>query len=471
MAGLGETGTELARKLLLNWDVIGVDPDPVAISGHEVGGEHHEALKLHSGDATSALVLRKAGLEGVHAAVACTGSDEVNMEVLRMARELFGIHNLYTLMYSLEWEERYAENGIEVVSQDHACAAILESRIARGQKVASDIGLGIGEIMEVEVLPSSSIIGRTLMDLQPRRWLVAAIYRDNRLVVPHGETKVLEKDRVLLVGDPDILPSVATLIRTGESEFPLQYGSHVVSIFEPGLDRVLEETAYLIDTTRAERFETIACEIDAGNLEALRKRCEGMKIPCEISCKAGGNVRSLLHEVGRSDVGVFVLPPEKIGTLAMMGLGRTRAAGIMDLVHSPVLMSRKTFPYRKVLLVMAELPFPSSAAQLAIDLVRMVDAGLDVAVVHQPDLVVGKEMSEDLEKRWQEVRNLAGMYHVDVTERRLDGNPIRQVMGISGEYDLVVVPYRKRKRTFLTRPDISLNILHGAPCSVMAMPV
>ena len=30
VAGLGETGTDLIHKLRLNWDVVGIDPDPAA---------------------------------------------------------------------------------------------------------------------------------------------------------------------------------------------------------------------------------------------------------------------------------------------------------------------------------------------------------------------------------------------------------------------------------------------------------
>lgn len=471
LAGLGETGSELAQKLMLNWDVIGVDPDPDAASRLPVDDERCEALTVQVGDATSALVLRKADLEGVHAAVACTGSDEVNLEVLRMAREMFSIQNLYTLMYRLEWEDRYTEQNIEVISQDHACAAILESRIARGQKVAADIGLGIGEIMEVEVLANSSVIGRPLMELKPQRWLVGAIYRDRKLVVPHGDTQLMQGDRVLIVGDPDILPSIATLIRTGESEFPLQFGSHVVSLYDPELDQVLDEAAYLIEHTRAERFEAISCNVDADNLQALGRRCESMQIPYEFSCNAQNSVASLVHEANRADVGVLIMPHEALGFLSRIGLGRSRTASVMDLVHSPVLISRKSIPYRRVLLVMADLPFPTRAAQLGIDLVRILDAELTVGLVHQPELVVGGELKEQMEKRYQDVENLAGMYHVQASVKRLEGNPITAILDACNDYDLLVVPYRKGKRAFLTRPSVALNIIHRATCSVMVMPV
>lgn len=471
LAGLGETGTELAKRLVLNWDVVGIDPDESTFAGLPGRESECDALDLHKGDATSALVLRRTEPEGVHGAVACTGSDETNFETLRLAKEMFGIQNRVALMYTLEWKDRYEREGIEVVSQDYACAAVLESRVARGQKVAANVGLGEGEIMEVEVLPNSSVVGRPLKELRPMRWIVGAIYRNKRLIVPHGDTIIEKGDRVLIIGDPDILPSIATLIRTGESEFPLQHGSHVVALYDARVEGLLEEIGYLIENTRAGKLEVIACNVDAPALSSLGQACESASIAYESSCAALGTIPSLLHEARGRDVGVLVLPPERISFLASLGLGRSRTSRILDLVTSPVLVARKTLPYRRVMLVLAELPFDTMGAQLAIDVVRMVDAELVLGVVHQPELVVGTELREEVEAKRQEIVNLAGMYHVKVEQLVMDGNPIREVVAASKDFDLLVLPQRRRKRAFLTRPDIGLNLIHKASCSVMVMPV
>jgi hypothetical protein len=342
--------------------------------------------------------------------------------------------------------------------------------VARGQKVAADIGLGEGEIIEVEVLPNSSVIGRPLMDLRPMRWIVGAVYRNRRLIVPHGDTIIEKGDRVLIIGDPDILPSIATLIRTGESEFPLQHGSRVVALYDRWTESLLGEVGYLIEATRADRLEVIACNVDEPALKGLARECSSASIPYEYSCSAMSSIPSLVHEARTRDIGILVLPPEKLSLLASLGLGRSRSAKIIDMVGSPVLVARKTFPYRKVLLVLAELPFDTSAAQMAIDLVRMVDAELHLAVVHQPELVVGAELREEMEQKVHEIVNLAGMYHVKVQKRVLDGNPIREVQKASGDYHLLVLPFLRNRKAFLTRPDVALNLVHKAGCSVMVMP-
>lgn len=470
VAGLGETGTDLIHKLRLNWDVVGIDPDPAAVELLRGAVDADGTVTLFQGDATSGLILRKASVQGAHAIVACTGDDEVNFEVLHLARHGYDIENRYALMYRLDWEQRYKAEDVEVVSQDRACAAILESRVERGQKVATGVGLGHGEIVEVEVLPNSSVINYTLAELRPKRWLVGAVYRDGQLIVPHGDTTIQPGDKVLLIGDPSLLPSIASLIRSGESEFPLQYGSHVVALCGPQVESVVAEAAYLIRETRADLFELVACEGDETRLQRMTHLVEREQIPYEFSCSADGTLGSLAEEADRRDVGIMVVPHEPLGFLRRIGLGRSRTARLIDLVASPVLMTRNSFPYRKIMLVLAELPFHPAAAQVAIDLARMLRAELQLGVVHQPDLVAGADLRNEVTERRREIENLAGMYHIEMKTVVMEGNPILEVEKASASVDLLVLPHRRGRRGFLTCPDVGQNLIHRAKCSVMVMP-
>ncbi len=470
VAGLGETGSELVERLAQNWIVYGIELDAAAAALAARRFDEDPSDKVFIGDASSALVLRRARVEGAHAVVACTGSDEVNLEVLRLAGELFRIENRFALMYQMHWEEKYRGEGIDLVSQDLACAALLESRVERGLKVATSVGLGHGEVIEVEVLANSAVVGRPLAELRPIRWLVGAVYRNDELIVPHGDTVIEAGDRVLIIGDPVILPSIATLIRSGKSEFPMQYGTRVVSIQGRDAEGLVPEVAYIVHNTRATRFEAIACQADEDCLQGIAAACDEAAVPFRSSCAADRSVPSLVRMAERRDIGVLAMAAEPLTRMQRVGLGRSRSSRIIDLLSSPVLIARGSFPYRRVMLVLAELPFDSIAGQVAIDLVRILDAELHLGVVNQPDLVAGIELRKEMAERRHAVENMAGMYHVEVQTRVLEGNPIREVIAAAADYDLLVLPYAKGRRGFLTRPDVAMNILHGAPCSVMVMP-
>lgn len=463
IAGAGETGAYLARRLCENWDVVVVDPD----AGSLQADASQACGARYQGDATSALVLRKAGIEGARVVVACAGDDETNLEVLRLARQEFAVTHLYAVLERTGVEQQYLEHGAEVVDRSQACAALLESRI-EGRTVATSIGLGEGEIQQVEVLPNSSVIGQRLADLRPRRWLVGAVYREGQLVVPHGDTVIQQGDRVLLIGQPDVLSAVATHIGAGESEFPLHYGSTVVALGAPGLEHTVDEISYLLQTTAARLLQVLPAT--SGGEDPLAQRCAEANVPVQVLDHQAEPAADLAQQIATADAGVVLLAPRPLPWLSRIGLARSPTARALDQLNVPALIPRGTFPYARVLLVLAEPEFPAEAAQVAIDLVRKVGARLVLGLAHQPEVVVGAQRRQELEERQRQVEDLASMYHVDVEHDLMEGNPIAEVLARCKNYNLLVLPFARGQRASLTRPDVNLNLLHRASCSVLVMP-
>jgi len=461
IAGFGRTGRHLASRLSREWDVSAVDLDPACAGG---------AAALTTGDATSALVLERAGMGEARAAAACTSSDEVNLEFLSLARERFGVLHLFALMRDPANEPRYKGLGAQAVERAESSARALSQRVPSTHAVPIGVGLGRGEVVEVEVLPGSGVLGKPLSTLHPRSWLVAAVYRGEQIIVPHGDTLLEPGDRVLLAGDPEIIPSIAGLIRGGESEFPLQHGTNVVMFCHPAWERNIGEFAYLVGHTKAKGLDAISCRADERSVQALVAECADRGIPCESTCDAGDSRVTLIAEVGRRDVGILVLPDDPIGVLASLGIRRARIARIVSLLDSPVVVSRGTFPYARILLVVSGHGFSHAAIRVAVDAARVFGAQLHVALVHEPEMVVGTDARKEVESRGREVDRIAEIYRLPLVRHVLEGNIVRAVVPLTDRFDLVVVPYRARRRAILVRPDAEANLIHRCKCSVMIVP-
>ena len=70
-------------------------------------------------------------------------------------------------------------------------------------------------------------MGQPLLDLKPQRWLMGAVDRYEDLLVPHGSTVIESGDRVMRIGEPDVVESVVVFIHVAEAVFPIQYGSNI----------------------------------------------------------------------------------------------------------------------------------------------------------------------------------------------------------------------------------------------------
>lgn len=471
VAGLGRTGMGLASSLCDKYQVMGVDSSKPVCDRASSAACDPKSLAVVNADATSRYSMKRAGAATAQVAVACLGDDETNLAALEILVGDLGIRQRYALMYDTANADAYRDAGVEVVDRSGAAYSLLASRIRGGQTRVTSYGRGAGEIIEVEVLPGSSVVGMSLAELHPQRWLVAAVYREDELIVPHGDTILEASDRVLLVGDPSILPAIATMIQAGESEFPLQYGSHIINIYSEATAGILDEIHYLVKSTRADLFEGIACKADGNRIAELGEICDAAGIDYEFCCAKEGDTASLAHEAERRDVGVLVVPREPISWFSRIGLVRPGVAKILDAIHSPVLVARGTFPYERILLPVFEPGGASAAAHLAIDLARLLGASLDVVAVHQPEIVVGGELDGEIGARISEVERLSRIYNLRIDRREASGNPIEEITRLSEDYSLVVFPYRKSGGHSITRPSVAVNLMHHSRCSAMVLPV
>lgn len=454
VAGAGSTGRLLIERLLSRWRVVVIEPDQAALD--RLGPLEDPGLRTLCGDASSALVLNEAGLKEAFGIVAVTGRDDVNLEVCRLAGERFSIRNRFSVVHQTARVEEFEREGIVTVSRPHGIALALESRLVSGKRAPSDVGIGRGEIYEVTILPQSPVVGRSLSSLRPVSWLVAAIYRDSQMVVPHGNTVIEANDRVLLVGDPAVLPSIADYMHAGTAQFPLQFGSRIVVL---GNERsCLDEARYLQEQSGALGLRVL---LGPGH----------PALPEEESVALGEAWESRLAEIlDMHDSGVLVMAPPPIGWRDRVGWGNRRFLQLLERTREPVLIARGSYPFKKLLLAVTQGEGSRMAAELALSMARSLGARLTAVVALPPVIVSGEDDNKRLRQKLDQTAGLGPMYGLAVTTEELNGNPVHALLEKAREFDLLVVAHRVGRSFSLTHPDVSRHLLLRAPKSVMVLP-
>jgi len=111
-----------------------------------------------------------------------------------------------------------------------------------------DIGLGIGEIMEVEVPVGSPFVYKNIPYLEERYNVkVAAIYRNNELKKITKTTIILPNDKLIIIGNPQTLKTLFYQIKKNIGSFPQPYGQNVYLILDM-LHMDKKETSELLKT-------------------------------------------------------------------------------------------------------------------------------------------------------------------------------------------------------------------------------
>lgn len=130
------------------------------------------------------------------------------------------------------WDLKIEDKRLLMLNSREILASRFTDHLPNTPIVAQNIGLGIGEIMEVSVPVGSSYAYRHLASIEQSRWKIAAVYRSNTLILPRPALMLLPNDLLLLVGDPKVLQSVFKSIKRELGQFPSPFGSSIYCLID-----------------------------------------------------------------------------------------------------------------------------------------------------------------------------------------------------------------------------------------------
>lgn len=154
-----------------------------------------------------------------------------------------------------QWDDDEIGKDQENITIVHAAALLaahLYDQLPNVPLVAQNVGLGQGEIMEVHVPFGSSYAYRHIGSILQRKWKIAALYRDEKQILPTNATMIKPNDTLLILGKPLVLDGVYKTINKRMGLFPEPFGKDIYLILDFRHDKknaikYLQEALYLLD--------------------------------------------------------------------------------------------------------------------------------------------------------------------------------------------------------------------------------
>jgi trk system potassium uptake protein len=176
------------------------------------------------GDGTSRRDLAAAGAKGSDLVIACTSRDEVNlvagMFARREARDATTVIRTANVEYVELWREGQLDVDFVVSSEletAHAISRIIGVPAARQTDVFAE---GQVQLVEFDVQNgvAPEVVGVPLRDATfPRDSKVAAIIRQDEMLLPKGDERIAPGDRIVIIGSPQAAQAWSTLLAPDES--------------------------------------------------------------------------------------------------------------------------------------------------------------------------------------------------------------------------------------------------------------
>jgi len=341
------------------------------------------------------------------------------------------------------------QDNITLVHSDRLIAAHLYDQLPNVPLVAQNVGLGQGEIMEVHVPFGSSYAYRHIGSILQRKWKIAALYRDDKQILPTNATMIRPNDTLLILGKPIVLDGVYKTINKRMGLFPEPFGKNIYLILDFRHDkenalRYLKESLYLLD--KLENKSLIVRILYPNDFDLLD----------EIKAYESSNVMILIY-YKNEDVNTLVeydIHEYNIG-LVMNSIPTFEADDLKNTLYELkklvyIFGAKHLYDIHKSVVLMSEDDKMESISSTAFDISETLGLGFTLANF-DPD--------GDFESKKMIIEHYETLTHIFNIEMNLEekaANPIRELSKMS--YILQVAPFEKRFNTDSIKKLVSSKV-------------
>lgn len=219
IVGGGKIGFGLASRLdNKNFNVKLIEMDPKRCQ--TLAGSLHRAIVLQ-GTATDQAFMEQENAGSMDMVVAVTWDEEMNILSSLLARRL-GTKKTVARINKFAYIPLVHAIGIDHIVSPRRCAIDSIMPALRRGKVISTVFIKgkEAEVLEAIALENSDIVGTPLKDIKfPKETLVLCVARDDKVIIPSGDSIIQPHDRVIILSTRKNLPRVEQSIITKRRYF------------------------------------------------------------------------------------------------------------------------------------------------------------------------------------------------------------------------------------------------------------
>ncbi|MCD6267001.1 MAG: NAD-binding protein, partial [Thermotogaceae bacterium] len=170
-----------------------------------------------NGDGSRKYILEEAELMRNDVVVILTPRDHDNLIISQLAKNLFGVERIVSLVNDPENVEIFQKLGINVVLNLTSMITTTIENLMFPEEMEKRFPVEKGiSFLTLEITNDSPSLGKKLKDIAlPEESIVGAILRGGVLVVPRGETEIRLGDKLFIIASPDVKKDVVKVLVGG----------------------------------------------------------------------------------------------------------------------------------------------------------------------------------------------------------------------------------------------------------------
>ncbi len=465
LCGLGRVTVELLKNLGEGWQVTLVDKAPEAVE--RARPLFPNVLGAYTEDASSPVVLERVGIAEHDYVLALTNDDQVNYIICKVARDK-GVRHVSTTLHGNDLSEKFQELGVHVIHSSSLLGKIVYHYLQDPRIHVTPMLLGSAAVFEVHAKDHFRVVGKRVRHFSDKNHRLVGVFRKGELLFPKESTAVKSDDTLVILGKPGVFQQVCSLLDCGNPHFPLAYGQNLLLALsgdaDEDLNKTLNKAQFLARNTKVKGVRIICPS------ERCQARVQGLDWPKHFTFSArmsGEPLRQRVHALYKEgNFGLVAIPPPSAAIW-----DRLTKAPIMDLAHDlecPLLLMRYTIPWERILVPFNGTPRAEQAVGVAVDIARQLGSTVSVVMVEQPEFLSDPEERQTHEAALARLRELAHIHKTPLEEIVRKGNPVKEIVALTGDYDLLVLGSTNREGSFFS-PNVGELLAGRSSCSVLIL--
>jgi hypothetical protein len=217
------------------------------------------------------------------------------------------------IMILNRWDLEFEDKNLFVLNANEIIASRFADFLPGIPVLAQNVGLGVGEIMEVKVPFGSSYVYRHISSIEQNSWKIAAIYRGQNMILPRSNIMIQPNDILLLIGSPNVLQNVYNSIKRELGQFPAPFGDNLycyINMMKMGVEEIkrLTDDALTLHA-RFNNKKLIIKIVNPTDLDCIEKlkSYANRYVEVIVEYRAGEFEQSVAKDIKRYNIGLMIV--------------------------------------------------------------------------------------------------------------------------------------------------------------------
>ena len=167
-------------------------------------------------DGSTIEALTAANASRSDAVIAVTGLDQDNLISCQLAKEIFHVPKTVARVNNPKNAAVMKKLGVDIpISSTDNIARLLEREVDTARiKALLSLNRGEASLNELQIPDNYLLSGKRLFELDiPEDAVLAAIFRDDKLIIPRGNAQIMSGDKVLVIAKDRVLHELSTALK------------------------------------------------------------------------------------------------------------------------------------------------------------------------------------------------------------------------------------------------------------------